>query len=427
VALYVSAPGKTLRVSADACNFVASIDNAAFKLDSGVVTQRAPTFALGSVTTTPTLFTSLGSAVLVSAKFYTLGGASAPNVQVFFTGSFKGRVRNVLGLFGGPMTTDANGILNYTVDLQKGSVGKYIGPLPGVSQPFGFAFVAADPRYSWGAREQLFGNPNGLGDFWSSATFNVLLAARSFAFSRAYLYVPTTVGFATASVANTLVPVNGLIQVTVTVTNGTGGPIANATVWSASIAALTDATGKATFTVPAGVGSTENLAVVTTPDGQVIRAWYGAMASDPVLTYGAITAAVQPAGSASTFSLQVNNTLAVAGTVTVLMKVGNTVVAAQQVAVGSAATAQVRFSYVFAAPGTYTVQIGSQTSSVTVPSQDVTASYVLGGGLLVAGLAVGAVVGLLLARRRKPPTTTAETPMERSPEESKEPEDELGP
>jgi hypothetical protein len=241
------------------------------------------------------------------------------------------------------------------------------------------------------------------------------------------LYVPTTVGFATASVASTLVPVNGLVQATVTVTNGTGGAIANATVWSASIAALTDASGKATFSVPAGVGSTENLAVVTTPDGQVIRAWYGVMASDPVLTYGAITAGVQPAGSASTFSLQVNNTLAVAGTVTVLMKVGSAIVAAQQVAVASAGNAQVKFSYVFAAPGTYTVQIGSQTSSVTVPSQDVTASYLLGGGLLIAGLAAGAVVGLLLARRRKPPATPTDTSMDRSSEESKEPDDELGP
>ena len=428
VSLYVGMPGSTMNVTIDACSAIAGVGNAAFSIHSGVVSQRAPVFALGSVTTSPVVMTSQNPTMQVTAKLYALNGAPAANAQVFFTAALLGAVRNVKGAYGGTMIADATGTLTYTVNLQTGSVYSYLGKqLPSLSQPFSFSIIPADSRYAFGGRDQLW--YGGLGDFWFSPTFEVLLAKFPYGFTRGYLYVPTTVDFATASVSQTLVAPGSTVSVTVSVVNGTGAPVANASVWSAAITALTDASGDATFTVPVGTGSVENLAVVTSPDGQVMRAWYGAMASNPLLTYGAITPTVANAGSASTFSLTVTNTLPIAGTVTVWLQVGNATVAAQTLSVAASGTANVQFSYVFAKAGTYTVTIGSQSSQVTVsaaPGPDLTVLYALAGGLLVVGLVVGALVGLMLSRRRKPPTAMEE-PSSAMPEEPKTSEEELGP
>jgi len=429
VILYVGAPGQTMDVALDACNFVGAVENSAFAIDSGVVSQRAPVFALGSVSMAPGVMTSSDPTMQVTAKLYTLSGPAA-NVDVMFTASLLGTLRNVLGFGGGAMTTDATGTLTYTVNLQAGSVFTYLKKaLPGVSQSFAFSLIPADTRYALGGTEQLFTGASG-SDWWSSPTFEALLAKVPFSFVGGYLYIPTAVGFASASVAQTLVTPGSSIQVTVSVQNGVGEPIANASVWSASISALTDSAGDATFSVTVGSGSVENLAVVTTPDGQVMRAWYGVQASDPVLTYGSITPTVNAAGSASTFSLQVTNVLPVAGTTPVWLQVGSANVSATQVSIGASGTQTVQFSYVFTSPGTYTVTIGTQSVSVTVPAApgpDQTALYALAGGLLVAGLVVGAVIGIMMSRRRKPPTAMSETPTETPPEEGQAAEEELAP
>ncbi len=429
VTLYVGHPG--LNVTINACSFVASIGNAAFAIDAGVVSQRAPVFALGSVAMSPAVMTSDSPTMQVTAKLYTLSGPAA-NVQVFLTASLLGTVRNVLGLTGGTMTTDSTGTLTYTVNLQTGAVFSYLKKaLPGVSQSFAFSIIPADPAYAFGGRDQMLAPAYGTDSWWSSPTSESLLAKIPFGFDAGYLYIPTTVGFASATVGQTLVSPGSTIQVTVAVDNGVGEPIANASVWSASVSALTALDGTATFNVTVGSGSVENLAVVTTPDGQVIRTWYGVMASGPVLSYGAITPTVNTAGSASTFSLLVTNTLPVAGTATVWLQVGSANVSAATVTLASSGSQTVQFSYVFATAGTYTVTVGTQSIQVTVPAAsgpDLTGLYALAGGLLVVGLVVGAVVGLMLSRRRKPPTAMPEeTASEIPPEESKAAEEELGP
>ena len=67
--------------------------------------------------------------------------------------------------------------------------------------------------------------------------------------------------------------------------------------------------------------------------------------------------------------------------------------------------------------------VGDQAAStvITAPPQDLTV-YAVGGGLLVVGLALGAVVGLMMSRRRKRPPA-----MEMGKEETRPSEEELPP
>src|SRR3989475_7640690 len=377
---------------------------------AGVVAQRAPVFAVGSVATSPDIMTSTSPTTTITAKFYALNGAPAANVQVFLVASLLGTVRNVLGFGGGTMTTDGTGTLTYTLNLQAGAVFSYLKKaLPGVSQPFAFNFVPADPAYAYGGKEQLFSGGFGTDTWWSNPNFEVLLAKLTFGFSRGYLYVPTTVDFAVASVSTNIVAPGTSLQVTVVVTNGVGDPIANATVWSGAVTTLTDATGKTTLTSPSvGLGSVENLAVVTTPSGQIIRAWYGVMAANPILTYGTITPTPAQAGSTSTFTATVTNTLAVAGTAPVSFSVDNQTIATKQVSVDASGTASVTFSYVFPTSGSHVVTIGTQSTTVSIAEPVPVVLYALAGGLLIAGLVVGVVIGRVMGRRRKPPASSME-------------------
>ena len=427
VSAWVQAPGSTLNITGDACAFTASIEHSAFHIDAGVVAQRAPVFAVGSVATSPDIMTSTSPTTTITAKFYALNGAPAANVQVFLVASLLGTVRNVLGFGGGTMTTDGTGTLTYTLNLQAGAVFSYLKKaLPGVSQPFAFNFVPADPAYAYGGKEQLFSGGFGTDTWWSNPNFEVLLAKLTFGFSRGYLYVPTTVDFASASVPTSIVAPGASLQVTVVVTNGVGDPIANATVWSGAVTTLTDATGKTTLTSPSvGLGSVENLAVVTTPSGQIIRAWYGVMAANPILTYGTITPTPAQAGSTSTFTATVTNTLAVAGTASVSFSVDNQTIATKQVSVDASGTATVSFSYVFPTSGSHVVTIGTQSTTVSIAEPPApVALYALAGSLLVAGLVVGVVVGRVMGRRRKPPASSME---EHSGDEPKSAEEELRP
>src|SRR5439155_8165685 len=379
-----------------------------------------------SVATSPDISTSTSPTTTITAKFYTLNGAPAANVQVFLVGSLLGTVRNVLGFGGGTMTTDGTGTLTYTLNLQAGAVFTYLKKaLPGVSQPFAFNFVPADPAYAYGGKEQLFSGGFGTDTWWSNPNFEVLLAKLTFGFSRGYLYVPTTVDFASASVPTSIVAPGASLQVTVVVTNGVGDPIANATVWSGAVTTLTDATGKATLTSPSvGLGSVENLAVVTTPSGQIIRAWYGVMAANPILTYGTITPTLALSGSTSTFTATVTNTLAVAGTAPVSFSVDNQTIATKQVSVDASGTASVTFSYVFPTSGSHVVTIGTQSTTVSIAEPVPVVLYALAGGLLIAGLVVGVVIGRVMGRRRKPPASSME---ELPRDEPKSAEEELRP
>src|SRR5205807_1380556 len=73
---------------------------------------------------------------------------------------------------------------------------------------------------------------------------------------------------------------------------------------------------------------------------------------------------------------------------------------------GAGASQTVTFDQVFTAAGDHTVAVGTQSATATIaapPVQGFVEAYGLSIGLLVAGLAVGAVVGIILARRGRPP------------------------
>lgn len=393
------------------------IENAAFVIDSGIVVQRAPVIALGSasVGATGEIFSSDSRTQTITAKFYARDGAPAADAKVFLLRGFGTTARNVLGGFGGTLTTDATGQVSKAVTV----------PLLTLSQAHYFSFLAADERYAFGGREQLFsGNGDNWGDFYLNQFLFVVLSKLPLVVVRGYLYVPTSVAFASVSVDKTLVPEDGTATATVAVTDGAGSPIANATVWSGPIQTLTDATGHASFTFSAGSGAVENLAVVTTPDkSQVTRAWYGILASAPVLSYASLAVTPAFAGSASTITLTVTNQLAVAGPATVVLLVNGQAVDAQAVNLAASGSATVTFKHVFDSAGTYSVAVGDQTTSATITDkpQDLTV-YAVGGGLLVVGLALGAVVGLMMSRRGKRPPA-----MEMGKEETKPSEEELPP
>lgn len=398
VSLFVGTPGANkMNVTLDACSDIASMSNLNFTIDSGVVSQRAPVFAMGSWSLSLPVYSSQALSATMTAKFYTLSGPAA-NDQIFVVRGQGSATRNIYGLFGGTVTTDSTGTWSDTVKV----------PLLSLSQAQYFSTLPADPKYAYGARDQMFGqNPAGYGDFWFGPTFEVLLAKFPFNFQVGYLYVPTSQAFATAAPHTQFLSVGGTTQVTVTVTHGDGSPFVGANVWSGSVQAVTDDTGNATFNYTAGVGANEGLVVVTTADGQVIRTWFGVMAATPVLTYGAISANVGQAGSASTISLDVTNTLPIAGPVTVYLIVDNATVAAKSLSMASLGTSSVTFSYVFASAGPHTVSVGTAVKTLSVPSPpsalDLLTAYGLAGGLLVVGLVVGALVGIFLSRRRKQP------------------------
>src|SRR5437867_11768168 len=75
--------GGAPNISADACNFVSSIQGYAFAIDSGIVIQRAPVFGLASVKLSRPIFTSQALSMTVSALFKGLNGATVPNPEVF--------------------------------------------------------------------------------------------------------------------------------------------------------------------------------------------------------------------------------------------------------------------------------------------------------------------------------------------------------
>jgi ABC-type transport system substrate-binding protein len=407
-----------LNVEVDACNFVASINNAVLRLDSGLVAQRAPGFALGSVSSTPVVTTSEAPGISFTAHFYTLTGP-ASSLQVFLVRGQGSATRKR----GATRTTGTDGSLTVTDTM----------PILSLSQAQFYAFLPADSRYAFGGREQLFSQT--LGDFWFGPTFEVLIAKFPYAFQRGYLFVPSSVHFATATPANPILAAGASTQVKVSVVNGTADyePAVGASVWSGSFQGLTDSGGNVTFSYTAGLGASEGWVYVTTSDGQVMRAWFGVMALNPILSYGdTITPNVAPAGSDSTFTVTVTNQVAVAGTATVLLTIDGATVAAQQVSLtASQANVPVTFHYVFTSAGSHTVGIGTASYTASVPAAPSTfdpgTAYALAIGLLVVGVVVGVLVGMLLARRRKKPTMAMpEEPTEAKPaEEELPPEDKL--
>lgn len=418
VQLYVGEPD--LNVTVDACSAVASVSHSIFRIDSGVVSQRAPVFALGSWTISNPVYNSTsGQTQTITGTFYKLNSAGtgdvvASNVQVFALAG----TGNALGAFGGTIATDGSGVATFS----------YKAPLSSLSTTLSFSFLPADPAYAFGARDQLFGD--GYGDFWFGPTFEVLLAKFPYNFQVGYLAIPSATDFATATPASAILPIGGSTSVTVHVVNGANASIDGASVWSGGVQAVTDSSGNAVFTYTAGIGASEQMVVVTTADGQVLRAWFGLMAAAPLLTYGGIAQSVGVAGQTSTFSLTVTNVLPVAGTSTVVLMVDGSAVAAQSVSLSSLGSTNVSLSYAFPAAKQYTVAIGTQSISVTVGSPESTVgslvAYALAGGLLVVGLVVGAIVGLMLSRRRKKPTMAMPEETEK-PAETKPAEEELGP
>jgi len=397
--------GGTPDISADACNFVASAENYAFAIDSGVVTQRAPVFGLASVTLSAPIFTSQALSMTIHALFKGLNGATVPNPEVFLVqgpGPWCGRctsARNVKGTFGGTITGTSLGYVNYT----------RIETLVSLSQSFPLSFIPNDFRFAFGGTDEMFSGA--FGKYWLSPNFAAPLAKIPFDFTIGYLYLPTTRAFLTVSLDRTLLAPGGTAIATVQVWSIlTGAPIAGADVWSGSTQVATDSTGTATFNVTAAtLGATEGLVVATTAYGGAARGWYGYVASPPVVTYGTPTVDAKVAGTASTITASVTNTLAVAGSAPVTLYVDAAAVATQTVNLTSLGTATVTFTYVFATAGPHTVAVGTSSTTASIPPPppvDLTALYALAGGLLVVGLVVGVVVGRMMSRGRKPPKSS---------------------
>jgi len=96
---------------------------------------------------------------------------------------------------------------------------------------------------------------------------------------------------------------------------------------------------------------------------------------------------------------------------------------AQVVSIDASATKPVTFRHVFDSAGGYTVAVGSQTATAAISEQPIEVWVLaLAGGLLVAGLAIGAVVGRMMSRRGKRPPAMG---MEK--EETKPADEELPP
>jgi ABC-type transport system substrate-binding protein len=408
VQAFVGASGGKPSVTVDACAFGATIDHFAYQISSGFVTQRAPIFALSQVTTDIPLATNLNRVVQLRAQFKDANGAVA-NPKVFLTQGAGSAARNVLGTYGGTQTGTALGWVNYTRTLcDRTSSCTASRPVPSISQGMTFSYLPADTRYAYSGRDQMFSLA--LGDYWFAPTFEVLFAKLPLITTIAYLYIPTTTAFLTVSVANGLLSQGGVTQLTVTAYSSlTGKPIAGAVVWAGNLGGTTNATGVTTFNVSAPLlGAAEGLVVATTSYGGSARGWYALVASPPVLTYSALSATAAQTGQPSTITVAAQNTLAVSGNQTVWLTVDGNVVAGQTVSFGPNQQKTVTFTWVFSSAGSHTIAVGSQSTTTTissVPAPDVTWAYALGGGLLVAGIVVGAIFGILLGRRRKPPTS----------------------
>src|SRR5213594_718688 len=389
-------------ISADACNFVSAAENYDFAIDSGVVIQRAPVFGLASVTTTRPIFTSQALGMTISALFKGLNGATVANPEVFLVqgpGPWCGTctsARNVKGATGGTITGTSLGYVNFT----------RTEALVSLSQSFPLSFIPSDSRYAYGGTDQLFAGA--FGKYWFAPTFAAPLAKIPFDFTIGYLYLPTTRAFLTVSLDRTLLPPGGTATATVQVWSIlTGAPIAGADVWSGSTQVATDSTRTATFNVTAAtLGAIEGLVVATTAYGGAARGWYGYVASPPLVTYGTPTVDAKVAGTSSTITATVTNTLSVAGSLPVTLYVDGAAVAVQTVNLTALGSATATFTYVFPTAGSHTVAVGSSSTSASIPApppQDLTTLYALAGGLLVVGLIVGVVVGRMMSRGRRPP------------------------
>jgi peptide/nickel transport system substrate-binding protein len=384
--------------------WVPGIENAAFMIDSGLIIEKAPILALGSVTVGSggELFTSASRTLTVQGSFYDRNGP-AGNAKVFLLRGAGTAARNVRGSTGGTILTNSTtGIARQDVTV----------PLLSLSQAHFFAFLAADERYAYGGRNQLLAGDY-LGDYYLNQFQYVQLAKIPMEFVRPYVFLPNPPqAYATVQVDKMLVPEQGSANATVTVVDGSDVPIANATVWSGPVQTLTDVNGSATIPFTATLGSIENLAVAQTPDGFVVRAWYGIVASRPVLSYGTITVNSARVGEKSTISLSVTNTLTVAGPATVTLLVDGVAVASKAITIGASASQTVTFDQVFATAGDHAVAIGTQSATASIAGpleRGFIEAYGLASGLLVVGLAVGAVVGIMLSRRGRPPSGSQAT------------------
>jgi len=410
--------GGTPNVTADACNFVASIEHTDFAIDSGIVIQRAPVFGLASLTLSAPIFTSQALGVTFHALFKGLNGATVADPEVFLVQgpgpwcSTPGRppctsARNVKGSGPNGHSTSANAVAGTLVGTNLGYVNYTRTQFPvSLSQSFGLSFIPSDFRYAYGGIDQLFSGA--YGKYWFAPTFAAPLAKIPFDFTIGYLYLPTTKAFLTVSLDRTLLSPGGTATATVQVWSIlTGQPIAGADVWSGSTQVATDATGMATFNVTAAtLGATEGLVVATTSYGGAARGWYGYVASPPVVTYGTPTVDAKVAGTASTITATVTNTLSIAGSLPVTLYVDSTPVAVQTVNLTALGSATVTFTYIFPTGGSHTVAVGSSSTTASIPvppPQDLTTLYALAGGLLVVGLIVGVVVGRMMSRGRRPP------------------------
>src|SRR5256886_14963346 len=164
--------------------------------------------------------------------------------------------------------------------------------------------------------------------------------------------------FAYVSVDKTILPVGCQATASFTLTDVYGNPVSDASVWSGPYQATTNATGQASITFSAGTGAVEYLASIVTPAGYATRAWYGVMASAPVVTYSVPSVFAQVPGKASTINVTLTNTLPVAGTVTVALAVDGTTAAVQTGSTPSPGTKQAGFTYAFAQSGSHTVASG---------------------------------------------------------------------
>src|SRR2546422_726884 len=443
-------PGTKFNVTVDDCNFVAKINNNAFVTEAGMVIARSPVFALGSAWFDQPAFTSQDEIATVHARFYTKDGPLA-DPEVFLVRGAGSAARNV-GLYNTTSRASAatfgtihpgiypfvgtysNDVLTWQVrdQFSRRRVfdhstwpwtfhDVFNGPL-GASQTIYYAFVPADMRFAYGGRDQMFAGS--LGDYWIAPTFATLIAKVPFEFRIGYYFVPGGI-YASVSVDKTLVPEQGTATATVTATDQTGSPVVGATVFSGPFQNVTDATGKASFVFGASSGAVENLVVVAAPNGEIARAWYGIMASPPVLSYATPTVTAKEAGQASTISVVVTNQVPVGGTATVLLTVDGNVVAAKTITIGASATQTVTFDYVFQQSGTYTVGVGGQTASAAIQAHITPTDYTW-LITLIAGLAVGAVVGVLALRMRgkRPPGMEAETGAGPKPSEEELPPEE---
>ncbi len=445
-----AAPGKTPRLEVNPCTPATFEVGFNYTIDSGIVTQRAPIFALGQVLTTvpgkktsKPIVTSQSNQVELRARFYGVDGSAVYRPKVLLTQGAGSAGRNVKGTFGGGLAATSSAARTDIADarLADGSTnysGWNVGwmnytrtvPILTLSQALAFSYLPADSRYAYGGREQLYGGD--WGDYWISPSFEVLNAKLPFSFTIAYLYLPTSTAFMTVSLASTLLPAGGSTNATVTVYSSLNAqPIAGASVWSGSTQIVTNATGVATVPVVAStLGATEGLVVATTAYGGTARGWFAYIASNPVLAFSNIGVTPAVTGSPSTITVTATNTLAVAGTSTVWLTIDGNNTVAQVVTFSASQAKTLTFSYVFTTAGTHAVAVGTASTTTTIanpPPADLTLAYALAGGLLVVGLVVGAVLGLMMSRRgKKPPTMAPEEP-EKPSETPKPAEEELGP